>query len=72
MSDATEVPEHDHTAVSVLIMYIIAGMIVACTALVMLTHDGVNGMPHRWIGVVGAVAFTVAAVGMAQFVKRAH
>ncbi len=72
MSDATDVPENDHTAVSVLIMYIIAGMIVACTALAMLTHDGVNGMPHRWLGVIGAIAFTVAAIGMAQHVKRSH
>jgi len=38
----------------------------------MLTHDGVNGMPHRWIGVIGAAVFTAAALGMAQHVKRAH
>ena len=67
-----EVQENDHTAVSVLVMHIIAGMLVACTALVMLTHDGVNGMPHRWVGLIGAIAFTALSVGMAQYVKRQH
>ena len=64
MSDQT-----DHTAVSVIIMYVIAGMIIACTALV-LAFKGVNAMPYDAIGLVGAGVFTAAALGMAQYVKR--
>ena len=66
-----DTPEHDHTAVSVIIWYIIAGMIVACTALVMLAK-GIKAMPFDSIGLIGAILFTVAAVAMAQYVKRQH
>jgi hypothetical protein len=62
-------PEHDHAAVSVFIWYVIAGMIVACTVLVM-TTKGIKAMPFDAVGLVGAVVFAVASLGMAQFVKR--
>ena len=67
--EAHEKPEND--PVSVIIWYIIAAMIVACTALVLLAK-GVKAMPFDYIGVVGAVLFTVAALAMSRHVKRQH
>jgi len=59
----------DHAAVSVIVMYIIAGTFVLMTALV-LAVEGVDGMPFGVWGLLGAAMFTVAALLMAQYVKR--
>jgi hypothetical protein len=50
-------------------MYIIAAMIGVCMAIV-LAFKGVSAMPHDAIGIVGAVAFMVAAIGTAIYVQR--
>jgi hypothetical protein len=59
----------DHTAVSVIVMYIIAGTFVLMTALV-LVAKGLDAMPFGIWGLIGALLFTIAAVLMAQYVKR--
>jgi len=59
----------DHTAVSVIVMYIIAVTFVLMTALVLLAK-GLDAMPFGIWGLLGAVVFTVAAILMAQYVKR--
>jgi hypothetical protein len=65
-------PDHsDHVAVSKWVMYIIAGMILACLTLV-LVAKGVDAMPFKYYGVVGALIFMTAAISMAFYVKRQH
>jgi hypothetical protein len=59
----------DHAAVAKTVMYIIAGMIAACVGLV-LSVKGLDAMPFKVFGLVGAVVFFVAALSMAQYVKR--
>jgi hypothetical protein len=59
----------DHTAVSVIVMYIIAITFVLMTALVLLAK-GLDAMPFGIWGLLGAALFTIAAVLMAQYVKR--
>jgi len=59
----------DHTAVSVVVMYIIAITFVVCDALVVLI-EGVDGMPFGVWGLLGSFVFIAAAVLMAQFVKH--
>ena len=49
-----------------IVMYIIAVTIVVMTAIVLI-FKGVNAMPFDWIGVVGAVVFTVAALAMTRY-----
>ncbi len=59
----------DHTAVSVRVMYVIAGTFIVCNAIVLLAK-GVDAMPFGIIGVLGSLVFVVAALAMAQYVKR--
>jgi hypothetical protein len=59
----------DHTAVSVFVMYLIAVTIVVCDAIVLLAK-GVDAMPFGVIGIIGSLAFIVAALAMAQYVKH--
>ena len=48
-----------------LIMYVIATTILVCTVMV-LAFKGVSAMPFNWIGLIGAVLFFAAAVGMTR------
>jgi hypothetical protein len=48
-----------------LIMYVIATTILVCTAMV-LVFKGVDAMPFNWVGLVGAVLFFAAALGMTR------
>ena len=59
----------DHTAVSVFVMHTIAATFVVCNAIVLLAK-GVDAMPFGIIGVIGSAVFIVAALAMAQYVKR--
>ena len=59
----------DHTAVSVFVMYLIAGTFVVCDAIVLLAK-GIDALPFGVIGLIGSFCFIVAALGMAQYVKR--
>jgi hypothetical protein len=59
----------DHSAVSVIVMYIIAITFVACDVLV-LGFKGLDAMPFGIYGLIGSFLFILAAVAMAQFVKR--
>lgn len=59
----------DHTAVSVFVMYTIAITIVVCNAIVLLAK-GVDAMPFGFFGIIGSAVFLVAAVAMAEYVKR--
>ena len=58
--------------ISRLIMYVIATTLVVCTAIVLLYHGGVGGMPFGWVGLVGAVVFTVVALGFTRVRHDAH
>ena len=62
-------PLTDHTAVSKIVMYIIAGAFVVCVALV-LAIEGLDGMPFGIWGLLASFAFIVAALLMAQYVKH--
>ena len=59
----------DHTAVSVFVMYLIAGTFVVCDAIVLLAK-GLDALPFGAIGLIGSFCFIVAALAMAQYVKR--
>jgi amino acid transporter len=59
----------DHTAVSVFVMYLIAGTFVVCDAIVLLAK-GMDALPFGVIGLIGSLCFIVAALAMAQYVKR--
>ena len=59
----------DHTAVSVFVMYLIAGTIIVCDAIVLLAK-GIDAMPFGIIGVIGSLVFVAAALAMAQYVKH--
>jgi hypothetical protein len=59
----------DHTAVSVRVMHLIAGTIIAGNVLVILAK-GVDAMPFDYIGIVGSAVFVAAAFGMAHYVKH--
>jgi Zn-dependent protease with chaperone function len=59
----------DHSAVSVIAMYIIAITFVLMVALV-LAVEGLDGLPFGIWGLVGSIMFIVAALLMAQYVKR--
>jgi Zn-dependent protease with chaperone function len=59
----------DHTAVSVTVMYIIAITFVLMDALV-LVAKGIDAMPFGIWGLLGSFVFIVAALLMAQYVKR--
>jgi hypothetical protein len=59
----------DHTAVSKIVMYIIAVTFVLCDALVLLAK-GLDAMPFGIYGLIGSLVFIVAAVLMAQYVKH--
>ena len=59
----------DHTAVSVVVMYIIAITFVLCDALVLLAK-GLDAMPFGIYGLIGSLVFIAAAFLMAQYVKR--
>ena len=48
-----------------LIMYVIATTILVCTAMV-LVFKGIDAMPFNWVGLVGAVLFFAAALGMTR------
>ena len=61
--------DSDHTAVATTVMYIIASTLVACCAGV-LAFKGINAMPFKVYGVIGAAIFVVAALAMAQYAKR--
>jgi hypothetical protein len=59
----------DHTAVSVRVMHIIAITIVVCNVIVLLAK-GVDAMPFGVFGIIGSAVFLVAALAMAEYVKR--
>jgi hypothetical protein len=59
----------DHAAVSVIVMYIIAITFVVCDLMV-LAFKGLDAMPFGIYGLIGSLLFILAAVGMAQYVKR--
>jgi Zn-dependent protease with chaperone function len=59
----------DHTAVSKIVMYIIAITFVLCDALVLLAK-GIDAMPFGIWGLLGSFVFIAAAFLMAQYVKR--
>ena len=61
--------DSDHTAVAMTVMYIIAITLVVCSAGV-LAFKGINAMPFKVYGVIGAAIFVVAALAMAQYAKR--
>lgn len=58
--------------ISRLVMYVIAVTLVGCTAVVLLYHRSVDGMPFGWVGLVGAVLFTVIALGFTRVRHDAH
>jgi hypothetical protein len=59
----------DHTAVSVFVMHLIAGTIVASDILVLLAK-GMDALPFGVIGLIGSAVFVVAALAMARYVKH--
>ena len=59
----------DPTAVSVIVMYIIAITFVVCDLMV-LGFKGIDAMPFGIYGLIGSFLFILAAIGMAQYVKR--
>jgi hypothetical protein len=58
--------------ISRLIMYVIAITLVVCTAGVLLYHGSVDGMPYGWVGLGGAVLFTVIALGFTRIRHDTH
>ena len=58
--------------ISRLVMYAIATTLVVCTALVLLYHRSVDGMPFGWVGLVGAVVFTLVALGFTRISHHGH
>ncbi len=62
----------DHVAISKWAMYIIATMIAFCLLLVIAIEKTIDTLPFGVYGLVGALAFMVAALSMAFYVKRQH
>jgi hypothetical protein len=58
--------------ISRLVMYVIAATIVLCTILVLLYHGGVEGMPGDYVGLVGAILFTVVALAFTRISHDSH
>lgn len=58
--------------ISRLVMYVIATTLVVCTSIVLLYHRSVDGMPYGWVGLVGAVIFTVVAIGFTRIRHDTH
>jgi hypothetical protein len=58
--------------VSRLALYAIAATIVLCTILVLLYHGGVDGMPGDYVGLVGAILFTLVALGFTRISHDGH
>jgi hypothetical protein len=58
--------------ISRIVMYVIAATLVLCSAGVILYHGSVDGMPYGWVGLGGAVIFTLVALGFTRIRHDAH